>query len=184
MSLVVNTDQFPIAIPLSTRKRILLVAGAFAFVAASIWLWTIADTQTRRSPLLLKGVSIVGGLFFGLCGVYGVSKLFDTQPGLIIDQTGIHNNSSAGAVRLVKWENIQGIRVMQMNRTRFILIVVNNAEELIAQESKWKQKIIRMNMKTYGTPVSISTLLLACKPDTLIKLLTESLEQMQRPGRY
>lgn len=172
-----STDQERMAIPLSKSKIVLLTIGAFAFVAASIWLWSIADEQTRRNPMVIKAVSVAGVLFFGLCGLYGIRKLFDNQEGLIIDKVGIHDNSSALGKRSIKRENIEGFDMGQVQHTKFLLVLVNNPEEIITRESKWKQQVLRMNMKMYGTPIAIaSSSSLQCNFKELTQILTDRFE--------
>jgi len=59
-----------IVISSSKVKSILLTIGALLFVAGGIWLFDVADTQSRYSPAYVKGVSVLATGFFGLCGLY------------------------------------------------------------------------------------------------------------------
>ncbi len=100
----VNQVPDQIVIPLSRTKIVLLFLGAVAFVLLSVWLWTIADHQTRHNPLYVKAVAIAGASFFGLCAGFAFIKLFDTKPGLIIDSDGIVDNSSGVSAGRVPWQ--------------------------------------------------------------------------------
>jgi hypothetical protein len=71
-----------LTVPLSKTKLIFLIAGAVGFIALGIWLWSIAEYQTRYSPLYVKAGAVTSAGFFGFCGIYGVAKLFDRRPGL------------------------------------------------------------------------------------------------------
>jgi len=87
-----------VAIPLSKTKLLVLILGAALFVALSVWLLVSADKQVRYDPSYVKGVSLLAIGFFGLCCAYGVMKLPDKRPGLILDSAGLIDNSSAFAV--------------------------------------------------------------------------------------
>lgn len=169
-----------ITIRLSRIKLFLLITGSWAFVTASIWLWLIADSLPAYNYVLLKIVGLIGGLFFGCCGVYGGKKIFDNSAGLIIDEVGIRDNSSAIGVFFVKWENIEGFAIEEVSRTKFLLIMVNNADELIAQQRGWKQKLMSANMAMYGTPVTISSNSLQCSFNHLVQLITDRYEATKR----
>ncbi|HEV8484775.1 MAG TPA: STM3941 family protein, partial [Blastocatellia bacterium] len=107
-------------IPLSKKKVSLLILGSALFLGVSIWLWSIAETQDRYNPLFVKGVALASGLFFALCGVSGLTTVFDTRPGLIIDAQGIMDNSSAGSVGRILWCEITALRVAEISGQRFL----------------------------------------------------------------
>ena len=70
-----------VVIPLSKAKVVLLLLGASAFVAACVWIWSLADTQARFDPLVMQAVAVAGVSFFGLCALYACVKAFDTRTG-------------------------------------------------------------------------------------------------------
>ncbi len=160
-----------IEIPVSKAKALLIIAASVAFVIACAWLWTIADTQTDRPPAVMKAVSVIGIVFFSLGMVVGVKKLFDKRPGLIIDDQGIQDNTGLGKGRFIAWTNITGFKLIEIKRTKLISVFVNNADELIAGQSPWKQKMTRLTLQNYGTPISISSSTLKMDSDELLKLL-------------
>jgi hypothetical protein len=143
------------------------------FVILSIWLWTIADIQFRRSPIVVKLVSVFGVSFFGLGLIIGPKKLFDKRPGLIINDNGIQNNLGVGTGIFIAWENIVRFEIITIKNTKLFLIFINNANEIIKIESKWKQKIMRYSLKSFGTPISIGSGTLKMEFNTLTKLLAD-----------
>lgn len=165
------TDKLEIAI--NKAKTLRLTVGCLVVVAISVWLWTIADKQTRRSPLMIKTVSVAGISFFGLGLIIGTGKLLDKKAGLIIDDHGIHDNASVGTGRFIAWRNIEKFKVITVSKTDTLLIYVNNVEETIHKESKWKQKIMRYCLKKYGTPISIGISTLKTDSNSLINVLSE-----------
>jgi hypothetical protein len=142
-------------IPLSKKKLWLSIAGCIGFVAIGIYILTsLADEQSRVSPLIAKAVGIASIVLFGALGIFAVLKLSDKKPGLIVDDAGITDNASAVAAGLILWKDITGIRTEQISTTKFLLIDTINPERYM-EVSSVKKGIMRMNMKMYGTPVTI-----------------------------
>ncbi len=169
-----------IEIPLSKIKIVFLLLGGAMFVALSVWLWTIADTQNHYPAIYVQVVAVLGFCFFGLILFVAPKKLFDQRPGLIISDEGIQDNTSASTGRFIPWMNITGFDIMKVKSTRILLIRINNADEVISRESGWKQKIMRFSMNTYGTPVSIGSGTLKCNFDELLKMMNERFNSVMR----
>ena len=172
-------DSRTTKIQVSKTKTFLLILVSLAFVCVSIWLFSIADEQIRRPPIVLKLISIISVCFFGFGFIAGFKKLFDKRPGLIIDDNGIQDNSSISTGRFISWSNITGFKTIKIKSTSILLIYINNAEDIINIESKWKQKIMRYSEKTYGTPLSISSGTLQIKFHELEILLLDKLTAYQ-----
>ncbi|MGH8621128.1 MAG: STM3941 family protein [Burkholderiales bacterium] len=151
-----STDD-RIVIASSKVKLVLLTVGAFLFVAAGIWLFDVADTQGRYAPIYIKGVSVLAIGFFGLCGFYGLLKLFDGSPGLVLDREGIIDNSSAIAAGRVAWREIRDIRVMSVSGQRLLAVIVNDPEKYLGRGDILGRLFVKMNYKLYGTPIFISS---------------------------
>jgi hypothetical protein len=170
-------EQDRIEIKLSKGKGILGFLGSAAFVVASFWLISYADIQERFNPMLVTIIGYLGMIFFGIAGLYIFYKLFDTKPGLIIDNDGIYDNSSAAAGHLIRWERITGLRVEQVMSTKFILIDIRDPEQFIDGANGIKKKLMWSSYKTYGTPTSISSTALSCNFDELLKIITTRLNK-------
>lgn len=150
-----NTDD-RIVIALSKFKLTLITGGAILFVLVGIWLFGIADTQTRDSPLYLKGVSVLAVGFFGLCGIYGLVKLFDGSPGLVLDREGVVDNSSALAVGRVPWRDIHDVEALSISGQHFLALVVLDPEKYLGKGNILRRLFVRLNYKLYRTPICIS----------------------------
>lgn len=162
-----------IAIASSKVKLVLLTAGALLFVAGGIWLFDIADAQRRYAPVYVKGVSLLAIGFFGLCALYGLFRLFDGSPGLILDREGIIDNASAIAAGRVAWRDIRDIRVMSVSGQRFLALVVDDPGKYLGQGNLLRRFFVRMNYKLYGTPIFISAHSLRMKFEDLEKLVDD-----------
>jgi len=173
-----QTNQ-AIEIPLSKTKIVYLWFLSALFVILGSWLWTIADNQTRYLPIYVQIVSILCISFFGLGLILVPRKLFDKRPGLIISDEGIQDNTSVSTGRFISWANITGLDTVKIKSTRILLIRLNNAEENINRESKWKQRVMRFSLDTYGTPISIGSGTLKCNFDELLKMLTERMNSVK-----
>ncbi len=168
--------QERIEIKLSKTKSILTFFGSVAFVLVSIWLLSFADNQDRYTPAFVKGAGYVGLIFFGLCGLYIFYKLFDTKPGLVIDDKGILDNSSAASGHLINWDRIVGLRIGQVKSTKFILIDLVDPEQFLNEVSGIKKTLMWGTYKMYGTPTSISSSTLNIDFDELYNMIDKRLQ--------
>lgn len=163
-----------IEIPLSKRKLWFGLIGCLLAVAVSVWTFISANeiqgdsAHFLKHPALIKGVAIIGSLFFGVFCIYGILKVFDRKMGLSINSNGITDYSHALSVGLIKWEDIVNIRQKKMMSTTFILIDVVNPNVYINKSKNFAlSQMMRSNMKMYGTPLSISTNTLQCNHNEL-----------------
>jgi len=154
-----------IEIPISKNKLYLIVTSSLLFVIAGIWLFLnsnefekITTIKYLGNPILIKSIGIIGVLFFGATGKYGIRKMFDNKPGLIIDSTGITDNSNESSIGLIEWNDISEIKIHQVMSTKFLLINVVNPEKYIGKaKSRIRAKLMRTNMEMTGTPLSITS---------------------------
>lgn len=166
-----------VVVPLSKSKRGLLLLGSIAFVVGSLWIWSLADSQNRFSPIYLKVVAVAGLAFFGLCGVHGCFKLFDMRPGLIIDSGGIVDNSSAVAAGRILWEEITGFSVSEIAGQRFLTVAVSNPQKFVRRGWFIVRLLNALNTKMTGSPINISSNSLKMQFDELVELMTEALKK-------
>jgi hypothetical protein len=154
-----NTEQ-RIEIPLSKSKIIMMLIGATAFVAIGLW-FVIAPPEIKNSywgnPTKMAIVGYASILFFGLCAAFFIRKLPDTKPGLVIDNTGLIDNSGALSAGQILWADIVNISVLEMHKQKLLMLEVNNPQDYIdRQNGLLKRKGMELNYKMYGTPLSIT----------------------------
>ncbi len=149
-------------IPLSKNKITLLFIGTLIFVLLGFWL-AIDPENFRvsvfryRSPELIRIVGVIGVTFFGVCSFFIFKKMFDKKYGLIIDKNGITDNSNATSIGLVKWEDITGIRVLEVVNQKFVMIDISNPEHYIGLKKSGIGKMtMKANYNKYGSPISIT----------------------------
>jgi hypothetical protein len=71
------------------------------------------------NPFVKYGAAIAAILFFGFGIFYFLRKLIDKKPGLIIDDNGIIDNSSAVSVGLIPWSDIEHISTTNVMKQKF-----------------------------------------------------------------
>lgn len=88
---MIVSDGEIVSIPTSkTKTSLMLLVASIAFVIAGIWLLFISLCESLIILIfLLSFTGFVSIVFFGACGLSSLIRLFDTQPGLVLDSEGI-----------------------------------------------------------------------------------------------
>ena len=170
-----------IEISLSKMKLTLMVIGSLLFVVIGI-LFVINPekytTPLMRNPTVIFISGLASILFFSLCFVFIAKKLGDNSLGLIISDKGIFDNSSGLSAGQILWSDIENISVIKIHRQRLIMLQVTNPQEYIdKQTSSFKRKMMQLNFKIYGTPLSITSNGLKISFDELLSTLTDKLNE-------
>jgi hypothetical protein len=169
----------PLEIPLSKKKLILMVTGSLTFVVLGILFVTNPEkysSSIMRSPMIIFITGLACILFFGLCFFFIIKKIGDNSPGLVISDEGILDNSSGVSAGQIKWTEIEKISVIKIQRQKLIMIQLKNPQDYIErQRSGFKRKMMKINYKMYGTPLSITSNGLKISFNELLSTLTEKL---------
>ena len=169
-----------IEIPLSKKKILLLTIGSFVFVFLGVLFIINPEkliTFLIRSEGFVRIAGIASVVFFGATGIYGIFKLQDKKIGLTISNEGIIDNTNATSIGLLKWENIERIKTEQVMSTKFLLIFINNQDEILTKVNGVKRKLMLANTKMYGTPISITANTLKYDFKELEKLIMNRLKE-------
>ena len=163
-----------IEIPLSKIKILPVLIGAFGFVFFGILF--IIDPDKFISPLIkdteiIRLVGVISVLFFGAGGIYGTKKMFDKSVGLTVDDDGVIDNTNAVSVGRIKWSDITEIKSKHIMSAKYLLIFIKDPNEVLEKVKGIKRKLMTVNMKTYGTPLSITSTTLKYNFNDLEKLL-------------
>lgn len=176
-----------IEIQLSKNKLFLGIGGSLLLVITALFLFLNADNFKEHSfiflsnPLVVKGIGVLGVLFFGTTGIFGFKKLFDKKVGLKIDSNGITDNSNASSIGLIEWIDITDIITKQVMSTKFLLIKTSNPEKYIAKAKNGMiAKLMRSNMKMYQTPLSITSNTLKYDFEKLEKLIQTEFQRNKK----
>lgn len=166
-----------IEIPLSKKKITLLLIGSIVFVVLGVWFVMEPDQFSRgplRNPTVVTIVGVAAIVFFGFCALYALRKLPGNKPGLIIDESGLTDNSGAVSAGKILWTDIDDFSIIAIQKQHFILLHVKNPQDYIdRQTGVFKKKMMQMNFKLYGSPLTINSNGLKITFDELHKLIAE-----------
>lgn len=170
-----------IEIPFSKWKLLLAIVASTLFVVLGVFLLFIWSEDTGATNPLAK--KITGGVliaFFGAISAVGFVKMFSKKCALLINDDGILDNTTANSFGLIKWENITGFKIEEMMSRNYLVIQVNNSEEMIEKSKGMVRKTMKMNFSMYLTPYAIPSTVINYKlvelKDILEKRLAERLK--------
>lgn len=172
-----------IRIPLSKTKIILLLIGALIFILGDAW--GVIDPERFSSITFSKNAVSISGLagvlFFGLCFVFIAKKVFSRKPGLIINNDGIIDNSNATSVGLIAWDDITGMKPLEIASSKILVIMTSNPEKYIEHSKNIiSKKAMKANYKMYGSPLSIISNSLKIKFSELENLIEEQIAKRNK----
>lgn len=142
-----------VIIPISKNKSLLAFLGCIVFVLLGGW---IIKSEAVFFPLnwIIGGASVG---FFGLGSIFILKNFFQQEPGLVINNEGITDNSSAVSVGFIPWEEITRIGSTEVFSQKFVLIFVDDPEKYLNRpSSEISRKAAKSNYNNYGTPITIS----------------------------
>jgi len=180
------TEIQKIEIAVSKGKMTKMLIGSIAFVLIGLWL--LIYQPTIGNPLfdnvfVKYGTAIVSILFFGYTMLYSLKKLADQKPGVVVDNTGIFDNSIAVSVGFIPWTDIKQIARVKVMNQQFVIVGVSNPEHYIGKQANLlKRKSMEYNYKNYGSPLAISANGLKCDLNELVQILEAKLMEY-RNGR-
>lgn len=155
-----ETTNQRIEIAISKVKIALMLFGALLFVIGGFW-FVIPPANSNSVWNIMQKMPVAGYvtiLFFGLCSITLILKLFKKTPGLIIDKFGLVDNSSGVSAGQILWSDITSISVLEIYRQKLIMLQVRNPQAYIdKQKNVFKRKMMQLNYKTFGTPLSITS---------------------------
>lgn len=149
-------------IELSKKKILLLILVSCAGVALGVWLFSLdaATIQSHRrfnSPPLVHGIGVASIVLFGLCGIFGIKKLSEKKPGLILNSYGVIDNSSAISAGLIPWNEIVGVEIFEMRKQKMLIVKVKDPKKYIERGNRLKQTLNNANFKMCGSPIAITS---------------------------
>ena len=151
-----SSDNRVVHVKTGKLKIILLLLGCMGFVAAGILMIYLARSEPVADAFFLNAIGFLSIGFFGLCGSYPFIKLFDTQPGLILDSIGIVDRSSGVAVGRVAWHDIRAISAIHVVGQSFLTLHLKNPQQYLQRGNFVQRQAHKLNYRFYGSPVQIA----------------------------
>lgn len=162
-------------IPINRLKLWSMVIAASLFVLLGFIFILYPDSfRTRLIPrgnwVIVLGftIQIVFGYFIGTL----VPRLRNKDSGLLIDRSGIIDQSTEFSVGKIPWEGVKSIYKKKMAGSKFMLVEVKDPDFFIEKaEKKTLKKALRRNFRIFGTPAVITATNLKCRFTELEKQL-------------
>ena len=158
------------AIERSRAKGLASVLGCAVFVLASL-------TIIGEGSALTLIVGAVGVLTFGRFGIAWVVYLLRTGPGLVVDDTGFDDNSSAVAVGRVLWADVIMVSERSFGWTSFVVVKVREPTIYVARLGGLARLASAVNRRLVGSPVTVGSVGLKTSFANLSMLLHEGFER-------
>lgn len=165
-----------IIVPFSRPKLTRLIGIGLAFVVVGLILIFSADRMPEAVPRWIPTVlGIFALLVFGYISLAIIRKLTNKQPGLIIREDGIWDNSSAIAIGLIEWSDIVKVDDCHAVGQDFICIHVQDPHKYIKKaKNKFQEKILTINHQTHASAIQITANGLQGTHEDVLNLLKEN----------
>lgn len=164
-----------IEIPFSKKKLVVGTAVSLVLILGGIYF--LSPISVRQLNVYSYKIKMIGFLSIGLGVVLGSfcgKKVFDKKPGLILDQSGITDNSSVISVGLILWAQIAEVSVKNVLSKKLLLISVYDAESFLTNANAFQKAVMKENVKQHGTPITIDVTALQCSFEDLEKFVKNS----------
>ena len=111
-------------IPQCTRRQLTMILLALIMILVSIFAFMTEYKHDIliRYEVLLRSISTVGILFFGLILVFLVFRLIRSEAILIINEYGFTDNSTLASLGFVSWEYVEKIYLISVLGLEFIAV--------------------------------------------------------------
>jgi hypothetical protein len=180
------TDERVIELSKAKLLRLLLVACALVILGILMLQPESEWTGSRpdfNEPALIRATGLFTVAFFGLCALLGVQKLFEKKPGLVLNSTGILDNSSGIAAGLIPWSEIVGFDIFHMPGERSLVINVIDPDKYVNRGSTIRRVLNKANVGLSGSPIAIASNSLKIDFDDLLQLCNAYLKKYRgKPG--
>jgi hypothetical protein len=152
-------------IELSKTKILLGILGSIAFAVAGVWLLTLDAELIRtgdnfrlffNNPAVAYGLGFAAIVVFGILALFFFRKLFNKEPGLILNSSGIVDNASAASAGFIPWADVLGSEVFEMQKQKMLVVMVTDPEKYVGRGNAIKQKLNKANYNMVGSPITIS----------------------------
>lgn len=159
-----------VAIERSRGKGVLALLGCVGFVFACLLL------ASTRHPVALA-IAALGIVTFGTFGALWVRQLLRPGPGLVVDEEGFDDRSSATAVGRVPWGDVMNVTTWGLPGSTNVVVHVRNPDDHIARLGWFSRRAARANVRLLGTPVVLASTGLRIDTDGLVALMRDGFER-------
>lgn len=88
-----------------------------------------------------------------LISLYFAKSTFGSEPTVLVDHDGI--KTRVNSIGLVAWKHIKGFEKEKGVNSEFIMVLIDDIDELLAEKGKVAGALMKSNVKKMGSPVVI-----------------------------
>ena len=159
----------------SRAKGLAALLGCAIFIVASLAI-------IAQGSALTLVVGVVGLLTFAGFGIGWIVLLSRTGPGLVVDDTGFDDRSSASAVGRVLWADVTSVSQRSIFTTSLVVVDVRDPEVYLARLGRLGRLAGTANRRLVGSAVVLSSVGLKTSLGRLSTLLREGFERYHLRG--
>lgn len=168
-----------IEIPLSKAKLILFAAVMAIVMVVGVFLFLASFEQKNKlPPIVFQIMGILCFLFSVFFEIPLIKKIFDSKPGLILNNEGIQDNSAMlVGERFIPWKEITGFDAVEIESAQLLVILVRDPQIFLHHPKAYVQKMLQGSFNRYGSPIILSDNSLKTNFDNLCQTLIRSWEK-------
>lgn len=168
------------------KKLVYSLLISLLFVAAGIWMLTddSMGDDNLFSKLLIRypaGISCI--LLFGLGACLFARRLFTRKHSyaLALDESGLLVPDFTNRDTVIYWKDIRYFTTYLVARQRILVPVLENPKEYIEREPmRYKKIMMRMNLRSYGSPFGLSASIMNCSFEEIVQTLQQELDAFRQ----
>lgn len=179
-SLSTEDSSFPVSVVALSKSKILLqIVGFLIGVAIAYSLLLISPPTVRRLEYFFPILAYCGIAIFAVCGLYCLIRLFDFRPGLVVDEDGLVDNSSALAAGRIWWDDIVSLKMSSRRVWPYVTVVVADARNYVSRGNWVKRLMHWADPESSGEPICISLMSLDTSYSEMLRLLDSAKHQYE-----
>lgn len=162
-----------IFIPIN-RKRMLFMTILYSILGLGAFLtvYYLGENQEWLSPTVFKVASVVILFFFMVVAGTFAKNLRNKSAGVLINKSGIEDNTSSIAMGLIKWGDITEISVEKKAMSNQLLIQIKKPKKYIEKApNSAVKRLLSNNLANYGTPAIIDLSILDKKAGDMEEII-------------
>jgi len=170
-----QTDQIELSVNRTRTLLLFLFCIGFLVLIVDTLRYDFTDpelTWINVLMIIVAALCVIGAFIF-------LRAFFDKKVKLIINSEGITENFLGG---LVRWSEIEDIRLIKMDDVKYIVIDVKNPQEFINKRTidlSERQAMETNIRRTRGAPIGFSATFYQMRSKKLHALLVEKLREYQ-----
>jgi hypothetical protein len=132
----------------------LLLALLIILIPLGYWLLTVEASvlaAERRSPLLVRSLGAFLLCVAALLAIISIPRLVSLKPGLILDDTGLTDNTNIFGNGHIPWSDICGFHFGEAEHVRLLFVIVDRPQQYLEKRS-WLSRTLARARERRGDP--------------------------------